>query len=322
MPHLSKQQLNDWIDSLIDLSYPLHSRIHPLNYGKQWFVKREDELSFGISGSKYRKYASLIPYIKTQGYKEAYLVGSSYSNHLVGMLQLLNEHHITPTVYLLHLHDAEPKGNLGFIKLLLGKHPLHLLSRDDWPHKDVIIKKTLPSRAMYISEGAEMFPSLPGALSLARDIASNPLVFDHLFIDAGTGLSAIALLLGMQAYGLHGKVHIILVAYDEASFLKKLFEYKDLLEKALSCVISLPEFQLYPSFIGKSFGSTNQAIFEEIRSLAQEEGILTDPVYSAKLFYSAKQVHKNSSLQGNILCIHSGGGLTLCGFQKELFGTL
>lgn len=322
--------LNNWIENQIDPSYPLHSRVHTLKHfpcSMNWFVKRDDELSCGISGSKYRKYASLLPYLKRQGYKTVHLVGSSYSNHLVGILQLLNESQITPTVYLLESHhhvlnqDHLLEGNLGFIKLLLGKNSYRMLSRKEWPDRESIIKTHLSPSCIYIPEGAEMFPSLAGAISLAKDIAVHNASFDHLFIDAGTGLSAIGLLLGMVSYKLSGKVHIILMAEDRFSFEKKLKDYKRLLEKELSQPIILPPYEIYLSSIGKSFGSINSTIFDEIRSLAQQEGLLTDPIYSAKLFYSAKEIAKNHNLKGNALCIHSGGALTLCGFQKQLFTT-
>jgi 1-aminocyclopropane-1-carboxylate deaminase len=322
MSNLNSTELTKWIEEQVDLSYPLHSRIHSLNHfpnNMEWFVKRDDELSFGISGSKYRKYASLLPYLKRHQYKEVHLVGSSHSNHLVGILQLLNENQLMPVVYLLKSYDREPSGNLAFIELLLGKNSLHLLSREEWPQRELFVKKNLSSSSIYIPEGAEMFASLPGALSLVKDIATHNRSFDHLFIDAGTGLSAIALLLGMDTYALTGKAHIILMANTPSTFEKKLFYYKALLEKELSRSISLPRYHLHHSSIGKSFGSTSKAIFEEIRSVAQQEGILTDPVYSAKLFYSAKEICKNHSLKGKALCIHSGGAFTLCGFQKQLF---
>lgn len=319
---MSNSKLTAWIDNLIDSSYSLHSRIHSLNHfpsGMDWYVKREDELSFGISGSKYRKYASLLPYLKKHNYKKVHLVGSSYSNHLVGILQLLNENEFTPVVYVLKSHNNETKGNFGFIKLLLGKNLLTILSKEEWPDRESLIKKQLSSSCIYIPEGAEMTASLPGALSLTKDIATQKGSFDHLFIDAGTGLSAIGLLLGMNAYGLHSKVHIVLMAEESTLFEKKLNFYKQLLEKELSCSIVLPNYQLYSSSIGKSFGSINKVIFDEIRSLAQNEGILSDPIYSAKLFYTAKEIATAYYLQGKALCIHSGGALTLCGFQEQLF---
>ena len=50
----------------------------------------------------------------------------------------------------------------------------------------------------------------------------------------------------------------------------------------------------------------NQTIKNEIKRLAQEEGILADPIYSAKLFHESRRYIETEQLKGNILIIHSG----------------
>lgn len=323
---MNQALLTQWMNAHIDATYPLHSRIHPLNHfpkEAKWFVKRDDELSFGISGSKYRKYASLIPYLKNHGYRTLHLVGSSHSNHLVGILQLLREEQITPVVYVLGAPDQPLQGNYGFIRLLLGKGLLHFLSKEQWLHREKIVQHNLSSSCCYIPEGADMFAALPGALSLPLNIQHNQyslgITFDHLFIDAGTGLSAIALLLGMPLVGLSSTAHVVLMADSIELFEQKLFSYKEQLEQIFACILPLPKYHLYPSAVGKSFGSINTTLFKEIHSLASEEGLLCDPIYSAKLFYTAKAIQRDCSLTGNLLCIHSGGGLSLSGFPQIFF---
>jgi 1-aminocyclopropane-1-carboxylate deaminase len=69
--------------------------------------------------------------------------------------------------------------------------------------------------------------------------------------------------------------------------------------------------------MGKSFGGTDRTIFRVINSIARNDGILTDPVYSAKLFITAKQAIQDLSIDGNILLIHSGGTLALSGFMDH-----
>jgi 1-aminocyclopropane-1-carboxylate deaminase/D-cysteine desulfhydrase-like pyridoxal-dependent ACC family enzyme len=322
-----KKNIIYWMQNNSHLTYPRHSRVHPLNNfppykERRWFIKRDDELSFGISGSKYRKYASLIHYLIQEKINHVLLVGSAYSNHLVGLLQLLNESKIKATLYLSKTHDQILQGNRALIKLLIGNNLVHTLSKEQWINKDTLIPLHLDSASLYIPEGADMLPSLPGALSLAQDIARNQLEngcnFDHIFIDAGTGLSAIGLLLGMPFFNLKAHVHIVLMAGTAEKFHEKLLGYQDYLEGILQTSIHLPAFSLYNASIGKAFGSTPEVIFTEIDKLATEEGILTDPIYSAKLFYSAKDIANETLLEGNILCIHSGGGLTLSGFLDRL----
>lgn len=45
------------------------------------------------------------------------------------------------------------------------------------------------------------------------------------------------------------------------------------------------------------------------------KGIITDPVYTAKLFHEASIITKHYSLRGNVLIVHSGGGTGLFGRQ-------
>jgi len=312
----------EFISPYIDASYPLHSRIHPLHAfpkGAHWFVKRDDELSCGISGSKYRKYASLLPYLKKERFQNIHLVGSSYSNHLVGILQLLNENSLTPIVYVLDATSKPVKGNYALIKWLLGEKTLHILSKEEWLQRDAIIQEKLDDVSFYVPEGADCLPALYGALSLAADIGYQEkklgITFDHIFIDAGTGLSAIALILGASFLRLQAHIHVTLMAGSEKEFENKLHHYKSLLPMD----ISLCSYELHKSLLSASFGSTSKKVFEEVRWMALNEGILCDPIYSVKLFHTAKLVQQNHHLEGNLLCIHSGGTLSLLGFPEALY---
>ena len=79
--------------NLCDESLLFHSRVHALSdneYPDTW-IKREDESSFGISGSKKRKYASLIPFLKKNKFDCVGVIGGSNSNNVIGLVQLLIE---------------------------------------------------------------------------------------------------------------------------------------------------------------------------------------------------------------------------------------
>ena len=79
--------------------------------------------------------------------------------------------------------------------------------------------------------------------------------------------------------------------------------------------IELSNVDIFEPTTAKGFGSVNKTIKLEIKRLAREEGLLVEPIYSAKLFYEARHKIIQENLQGNILIIHSGGLLTLTGFD-------
>ncbi|MBS0585698.1 MAG: 1-aminocyclopropane-1-carboxylate deaminase [Verrucomicrobia bacterium] len=308
------------------------SRLHKLktfsNDKRCSYVKRDDELGFGISGSKLRKYNSLLPYLIANRYEQALLIGTAYSNHILGLTQLLLENRIKPLLFLLGDPKLPPKGNLLLLSLLVEKENCHWLTRSEWPEVEVIAKRSQeesPLKTLVVPEGASFDIALPGALTLAVDILENEKEmgpFDHIFIDAGTGLSAIATILAFAFLEKKTVVHVVLLAGTKEAFLENLRRFHKSFEALLR--VSLEEktlfsqFRLYKSREASAFGSTNSTIFKEIGFLAKEEGFFTDPIYSAKLFLEASHILKEEEVEGNVLVIHSGGALTLMGFQKEL----
>ncbi len=304
-----------------------HSRIHLLKtYSTpiaRSYVKRDDELGFGVSGTKWRKYASLIPYLRNNNYEEVALIGGAYSNHVLGISQLLIEKSIRPTLF---LHGSPPTkcvGNFLLTSLLVPPEQMHWISRKEWPQVEVLANayaKTSKLKTLVMPEGGSMDAALPGALTLAIDILENPIEFDHIFIDAGTGLSAIATILAFSWLNKETLFHVLSLADGEEAFLAKLSHFQTTFEALLQTSLSTPKIlnrvRFHRPTLAPSFGSVNSTIFKEIHIIAKEEGFFTDPIYSAKLFLEAKRLIP--SLKGNILLLHSGGALTLMGFQDTL----
>jgi 1-aminocyclopropane-1-carboxylate deaminase len=282
------------------------------------FVKREDELGFGVSGYKFRKYRTLIPYIRSQGCKQVVLIGGAFSNHIFSLTQLLIENGIRPILLLKGTKPAKETGNFLFLQMLLPPSAFHWIPKEEWKN---VHEKAKEYGTFVVPEGASIFQSLVGALTLPLDILRNEeelgLSFDHIFVDTGTGLSAAALLLGLAFLGKKTICHLIHLADTEEAFqqlLKSMHkEFENWMEK--SCPFP-SNFEAFTSILSPSFGSTNRALFDFIIQTAREEGFLLDPIYSAKLFYHAKKV------EGNVLLIHSGGVLTLSGFQPQLLESI
>src|SRR3546814_379736 len=93
----------------------LASRIHKLNHFPNkdvtCYVKRDDELGCGISGSKLRKYASLIPYLIHKGIKHLIIIAGPQSNNLLAALQIARELKLELTAFLLKPRNLEIQGN-------------------------------------------------------------------------------------------------------------------------------------------------------------------------------------------------------------------
>lgn len=295
----------------------LSSRVHSLNhFPKQsvnCYVKRDDELSCGISGSKLRKYASLIPYLQISDISHLIIIAGPQSNNLLAALQMAREFQLRVTAFLIKPRTLKIQGNFALSRLFLADQDIIWVERDDWNNVEKTAQDYANScnkSAFILNEGASVPEALPGALSLAQDLIVNEqhlnLTFQHIFVDAGTGFSAAALIKGLAQLNHPAQIHILLLADDAVLFNKKLKQWVGGPFSNFDC--------FYPTN-AKSFGSVNNAVKQSIKRMACEEGILVDPIYSAKLFYESRQFIEEKRLQGNVLIIHSGGLLTMSGFS-------
>lgn len=303
----------------------MHSRVHRLSTFDtplaKVYVKRDDELSFGVSGSKLRKYSSLLPYILQQGAEQAILVGSPYSNHVLSLSQLLIENRIQPILFLGGRKPTQIHGNFFFTSLLVPDKQIYWTPKGEESASALAYQQAqikLGKRAIYIPMGALIEQSIPGARTLCSDIERNETLlsisFDHIFIDAGTGTTAASLILQMCALERTTKVHVIQMAgspHEFTSLLERFAPHFAPIHSPLNYTLSFPH-------TAKAFGSINSSVKKMILHMARSEGVFVDPLYNAKLFLEGKRQLEMLSLEGNILFVHSGGGLSLAGFTQEL----
>lgn len=306
-----------------------HTRIHSLSdihaNKSNVFVKREDETGFGISGCKIRKYASILPFLQEHGYREVVLIGGASSNHIASMLQLLNEYNIHAHLFLKSTHQQELKGN-GLLRYLLAEDSqIMWIKSEDWGRVEELAKSFIDTRKnkiYLIPEGGSCQPALAGACTLMMDIYQNEeksgVAFDHIWIDSGTAMMAGSLCLMNQFLERQSNIHVVLNAGDRAYFTHQLLSQIKWFEELTSFRLkTFPRFHLYKPETARSFGSVNRTILDYVKRMARTEGLLLDPIYTAKLFYTAQHQMTSQNLKGNTLIIHSGGGTGLMGFGEK-----
>ncbi|KTD22578.1 hypothetical protein [Legionella londiniensis] len=295
-------------------AWNLNTRVHALNgFPPNCYVKRDDELSCGISGTKLRKYASLMPFLIQRRVKHLLVIAGSQSNNLLAAVQLARENGMKITAFLIKPWKEMYQGNYKFSRLFIEDENIVWIERKNWAAVETIVSEyalNLKENYFILKEGASVAEAMPGAMTLGDDIIRNEkesgLCFHHIFIEAGTGFSAIALIKSLLEKKHPAFIHVLLLADDEVLFDEKLLKWIKIKPKTVHC--------FYPE-TAKAFGAVNRQIKNEIKRVAKEEGILLDPVYSAKLFYESRHKIIREHLQGNKLLIHSGGLLSLCGFE-------
>ena len=299
-------------NSLLD--HPARSRVQKICYkGKTMFIKRDDELSFGISGSKYRKFLSLIPYIKNNDFSHVVTEGSEYSNNILGLAQTFREFDISFTFVLKKGHNPRSTNKL-LLNLITREEEMILLDTNKWKQRHKIIKEYAKKKddnndkTLILPEGAFHEACLTGAMTLAFDIDLQK--HQAIYIDAGTGLSFLGLALGLTLEKYRGKVYVVSLFEDYSYFENHLKKPRTLGSQKI-----LPDIDyeiIFPKS-SKSFGSFTRETRENISYFATNFGILTDPLYSGKSLPIACE-HSLSNHDQQPLIIHSGGALALPGF--------
>ena len=145
---------------------------------------------------------------------------------------------------------------------------------------------TVGTEGFVVEEGGSQEESIPGALTLPQDI---PPGFDHIVIDAGSGMMAAALLHGVKSH-----VHILQLA--PLDFKAKYEEWFGPFPHD-RCTLHFPSKW-------RSFGSFTKPLLRFIDQFSAETGIPLDPIYSGKLFYFLPEITQN--LSGKTLVIHQG----------------
>lgn len=326
---MTATELYDHLKEFCEEDLLFQSRVHPLHgyinsRGANIFVKREDESAFGTSGSKRRKYASIFPWLKQGGFEKVALIGGAHSNHIVGMLQLLLERGIDYHLFLKESHTKIIGGNRLWLELLANPERITWITSKDWPQVNTIAQQAITqfsSKTCLLPEGGNCPAALPGAMTLLPDIVRNErelgIQFDHIFMDAGTGFIAAANLLSHSLLLHKSEIHIIKLAESPSTMVEELNSCREDLAQFGLSVGTIPPYTCTPSETARSFGSLNQTILQTIKTLARNHGLLTDPIYTAKLFYSAKVYIEREKMSGNILIVHSGGGNALMGFAEK-----
>ncbi len=305
---------------------PLHSRVHALRSldrirpGLRVWLKRDDELSFGASGSKARKYSSLIPALQARGVTDVAVVGQWASNNVLAAVQLLREAGFGLHVVL----REEDEGGLP----LLVHDLLRVLTRPEevtrvapacWDETLAEVLSGFAARVRadggipeVIPEGGSHPEALVGAITLGIDLVRNESLlghqFDHVFIEAGSGMSALALALCLALLDRSVTLHVLCTYIQPA-------ELTQLVSRCLRAAggDERPGVRLvcHPSYSRLPPAEWHE-IAQRIGRYMQTDGVLLDPEYSARLVLLAQKVITTSACApGNALVVHTGGAIGL-----------
>lgn len=279
----------------LDIHSPVEEIRSPLfiKKGIQVFVKRDDMIHPFISGNKWRKLKYLLRDAYKLNKKHLVTFGGAYSNHLLATACAGAKFGFQTTGF---VRGEEVKNETLTLCRLFGMQ-LIFTEREIYKHKKSLFDQHFQdhSQAYFIDEGGAGALAIQGCAELIHEL---PEVYDHIFCAAGTGTTASGILKGIIEHSIPTLTHVVPVLKG-AELLKTEIE-----ENSGSNL-----FEFHAGYHFGGYAKTDEELLTFIKKFSSSCGILIEPVYTGKMFFSLFDlISKDHFNRGSkILAIHTGG---------------
>lgn len=298
-------------------------------YEREIFIKRDDMTELVSSGNKIRKLEFLLADALRKDCKVVFTCGGIQSNHAratahlavklglkpVLFLRVPSPKTITEQVISQKCETGEeqiPNGNLLIDKLLGAE--LVTVSVEEYARIEEIYEEHRGRfekngmKVYTIPEGGSNSLGAMGYVMAAAELCTqlNLNEFDAIYCAVGSGGTYAGLLAGLRYIGYRVPVIGINVTKSSSEiFVHKILEIIDGLRKfGIDLSIVREDVNIIDDFCGPAYAVPTEADLECIKHVASIEGIVLDPVYTAKTFRGMLESSKRGQ---KILFIHTGG---------------
>jgi 1-aminocyclopropane-1-carboxylate deaminase/D-cysteine desulfhydrase-like pyridoxal-dependent ACC family enzyme len=279
------------------------------------WIKREDLGPIAFSGNKLRNLEFLLGAAQADGADALVTAGRRWSNHC--RLTAAGGARLGLAVHLVISGPAQHSPNLDLIELLGGV--VHQAETDERPERESLVTQVAAQlrdegrRVHVIPVGGSTTTGAWGqvlaALELADQAASAHAEPDVIVLASATGGTQAGLLVG-ATLGLAAPRVLGVVASHDADELRATIEPR-VRELAAMAGIDPPldRIELDARQLGEGDGRPTADSQAAARLLARTEGILVDPIYTAKALAGLIDLVRSGEVDGGRAVFWHGGGL-------------
>jgi D-cysteine desulfhydrase len=298
--------------------------------GVELLIKRDDLTGATLSGNKIRKLEFLLAEAAAEGADTLITCGGEQSNHCRATAVVAAELGLRSYLLLRTDNPKEPPANDANILLdkLVGAE-IRWVSRDEYKRRAQLFVETQGQllakarKAYVIPEGGSNALGAWGYVGcveeLAAELGDKPLTIVYA---AGSGGTGAGILLGIKLLGLPWRAVGINVCDDKEYFVAAIGE---IVEQAIQrWLLPIPfdrsEIEILDGYVGVGYAKSRPEELATLRDVARAEGLILDPVYTAKAFHGMRsELAKDSRAFGERICfIHTGGIYGLFPKAREL----
>lgn len=259
--------------------------------GVEVYVKREDMIHPFISGNKWRKLKYVLEDASAKHTDTLVSFGGAYSNHLVALACAGARYGYKTHAFV----RGEQAANhmLGLCEMY-GMN-LQFVSREAYRNKPQLFDQYFGSRqgVMFIDEGGRGKHAMRGCSEMLDHISPG---FTHVICAVGTGTTLAGLAQAASFKGIKSEGICVLKA-------------ESLTDEIGAMIPGVKEWKVHHGFHFGGYAKTTPELLSFMKDFASRTGILTDQVYTAKMFYAVRQlIHQKYYPPGSrLLLIHTGG---------------
>jgi len=280
------------------------------------WIKREDLGPLAFSGNKLRNLEFLLGAALAEGADAVVTVGRRWSNHC--RLTAAAGSMLGLAVHIVISGPALPSPNLELMRLFGAT--IHQATTDDRGERDGLVEEVgrdleAGGRRVYRmpvggSNEIGAWGQVLAAVELADQLMQESTTADAIVVASATGGTQAGLVVG-TALGFEPPLRVVgVVAGQGATAVREAVEPK-LIALATMAGIEPPldRIELDGRHLGPGYGLATDESRAAAELLARTEGILVDPVYTAKALAGLIELARSGALDGQRVVFWHGGGL-------------
>ncbi|MEM1761295.1 MAG: D-cysteine desulfhydrase family protein [Desulfurococcaceae archaeon] len=305
---------------LITLPTPLEraSRLGE-KLGIDLWIKRDDVMELALGGNKARKLEFIIGHVLSQGYDTVVTTGALHSNHVRLTMAAARKAGLGAYAVLYkHLPYVEPalQGNI-LLNSVFGGNVFYAESQSgvqELTERLVNDLKARGKRPYVIPAGGANEYGMLGYVLAPFEILEQAYMHGikpHYIVHAsGTTATQAGLVLGLRLAGAEDvRVLGISVGRSAKTMHERILELTASTARLLGVDIKVrdDDVVVYEDYTFGGYGVITKEVVETIKTVGLLEGLILDPVYTAKAMYGLIDLAEKGEIRGTVMFLHTGG---------------
>ncbi len=278
-------------------------------------MKRDDLLSFGMGGNKVRKLQTVLAEAIATGADTLVTCGGLQSNHCRATAAAGSALGLRVVLVVNGARQNQPTGN-ALLDQLFGAEVRYTSSREERAATMEAVSKEVTSaggRPYVIPLGASTALGAAGFARGIQELLTSELRPDAIVHSTSSGGTQAGLIAGCALFGL--KARVVGISADEpssalAATVRGIVEsLAERLGGSRAAVGADRDVEVDDGFVGEGYGMPTEASREALTLVARHEGIVLDPVYTAKAMAGLiDRIRRGGfSAADTVLFWHTGG---------------